>query len=54
MGGGLVFMLDSGYGGISMLYSVGGFCLFFLGLGLLITLFVVLELARAGVFVARK
>nr|YP_001165436.1 NADH dehydrogenase subunit 6 [Chlamydosaurus kingii]ABK53975.1 NADH dehydrogenase subunit 6 [Chlamydosaurus kingii]ABK53988.1 NADH dehydrogenase subunit 6 [Chlamydosaurus kingii]ABK54001.1 NADH dehydrogenase subunit 6 [Chlamydosaurus kingii] len=54
VGGGLVYALDSGYGGISMLYSVGGACLFFLGFGLLLTLFVVLELARVEGFVARK
>lgn len=41
---------DSGYGGICLLYDVGGWGLVVVGAGLLLTLFVVLELVRGVSF----
>nr|QKG02544.1 NADH dehydrogenase subunit 6 [Diploderma splendidum] len=48
------FWFDSGYGGICLLYSVGGWGLVVVGAGLLLTLFVVLELVRGVSFGALK
>nr|YP_010130637.1 NADH dehydrogenase subunit 6 [Diploderma micangshanensis]QPZ51736.1 NADH dehydrogenase subunit 6 [Diploderma micangshanensis] len=45
---------DSGYGGICLLYGVGGGGLVIVGAGLLLTLFVVLELVRGVSFGALK
>nr|QXU57598.1 NADH dehydrogenase subunit 6 [Calotes emma] len=41
---------ESGFGGVSLLYGVGGWNLIIVGVGLLMTLFIVLELVRGVSF----
>nr|QUS63998.1 NADH dehydrogenase subunit 6 [Diploderma vela] len=50
----VIIGFESGYGGICLLYSVGGWGLAIVGASLLLTLFVVLELVRGISFGALK